>query len=129
MDIIFSQEQVDKLKSWKRSLNTPEALRWKVEEDKAEVEINTLLEMKNFQKGGILTSDDFDKMFRLMKKFSSNQALTKLVYINNGLELFNEKLRKLYYGEAPFQKRVDEFLNLSYCGVKISFPRFILFIT
>jgi len=40
LSTIFSQDQIENLKLWKRSLETEVALGWKVEEDKAEEEMH-----------------------------------------------------------------------------------------
>jgi len=118
LDTIFSQDQIENLKSWKRPLESEVALRWKIEEDKAEEEIHSILVTKNFQKEGNLTSDDFDTIFHLMRNFSANRALSKLLYVNNGLEEFNQKLKNLYYGSAPFPRRVDDFFKLKGIGTQ-----------
>jgi CRISPR/Cas system-associated exonuclease Cas4 (RecB family) len=118
LDTIFSQDQIENLKSWKNSLQTEVALSWKVEEDKAEEQIHALLEAKKFQKEGTLTADELDLMFHLMRNFSANRALSKLLYVNNGLEEFNRTLRDLFYGEAPFPKRVDNFFKLKGIGTQ-----------
>lgn len=118
MNLIFSEEQIENLKLWKRSLRTELASSWKEEEDKADEEIKTLLETKNYQKDGTLTSDDFGKLFRLMKKFSANRNLSRLLYVNNGLEKFNTELKNLYYGNEPFPRRVDSFFNLKSIGTQ-----------
>jgi len=118
LETIFSEDQIETLKSWKRYLQTELALSWKVEEDKTEEEIQTLLETKNFAEDGSFTSEDFDKMFSPMRKFSANRALSKLLYIDNGLEEFNRKLKNLYYGEEPFPRRVDDFFKLKGIGIQ-----------
>jgi hypothetical protein len=46
---LFSQDQIENLKSWKSSLQTETALHWKNEEDKTEAEIAALLETRNFE--------------------------------------------------------------------------------
>ena len=46
MDAIFSQDQIENLKSWKNSLQTEVALSWKVEEDKVEEQILKLEEKR-----------------------------------------------------------------------------------
>ena len=118
MDTIFSPDQVENLKIWKNSLQTEVALGWKAEEDKAEEQIQALLEAKSFQKDGTLTADELDLMFHLMRDFSANRALSKLLYVNNGLEEFNKSLKDLYYGEAPLPRRVDDFFKLKGIGIQ-----------
>lgn len=117
-DSIFSQDQIENLKVWKNSLETKVALGWESEEDKAEEQIHALLEAKSFKGDGTLTPDEFDHMFHLMRNFSANRALSKLLYINNGLEEFNKKLKNLYYGEAPFPERIDDFFKLKGIGLQ-----------
>jgi len=118
LEVIFSQDQIENLKSWKNALQTEKARSWKVEEDKATEQINALLKAKDFQKDGLLTAEELDLMFHLMRDFSANRALSKLLYVNNGLEEFNRKLKELYYGEAPFYKRVDNFFRLKGIGIQ-----------
>lgn len=107
-EVFFTDDQIEKLKVWKNSLQIEGALAWKTEEDKAEEQIHILLESKDFQKEGFLTSDEFDQMFRLMKKFSGNRALSNLLYRDNGLEEFNQKLKNLFYGK----ERLENFFQL-----------------
>ena len=116
--MIFSQDQIENLKSWRHSLETEVALSWKTEEDKAEEEIHNLLEAKNFTGDGFLASEDFDSMFHLMRTFSANRALSKVLYIDNGLDEFNHKLKNLYYGETSFPQRVDDFFKLKGIGTQ-----------
>ncbi|MHA1378370.1 MAG: endonuclease NucS domain-containing protein [Candidatus Helarchaeota archaeon] len=111
----FTQEQIDNLKLWINNLQSPQAQKWLKEEEIAEVEIQKFLKDKEFQKKD-LNSDDFDKFFKLMKQFSSNRTLNKLLYINNGIDEFNKKLKNLYYGSDPFAKRVDDFFRLQNIG-------------
>ncbi len=93
MESIFSQEQVDKLTSWKSALQTDNALSWKAIEDRAEVKIHNLLENSNFSKGSNLTEANIDQLFHLMRNFSANRALSNLLYKDNTIEIFNQKLR------------------------------------
>ena len=118
LETIFSQEQIEKLKVWKNSLQTEVAMNWKVEEDKAEEQIHSLLESKSFAKDGTLTADELNLLFHLMRNFSANRALSRLLYVDNGLEEFNKRLKDLYYGVAPFSKRVDDFFNLKGIGTQ-----------
>lgn len=118
LETVFSQDQIENMKSWKNSLQTELALGWKAEEDRAEEQIHLLLESKNFLKEGVLAAEDLDQVFHLMRNFSSNRALSKLLYIDNGLDTFNQKLKELYYGETPFPKRVDSFFSLKGIGMQ-----------
>lgn len=116
MESIFSQDQINKLTSWKWRLETDKALFWKGMEDKAEEEIHKLLETSNFSKGSNLTDANIDQLFHLMRRFSANRALSNLLYKNTTIEIFNQKLRELFYGTTPFVKRVDDFFNLRGIG-------------
>jgi len=82
----------------------------------AKKEFHHILEGVDFKKGGNLNSTDLDQIFKLMRKFSHNQSLNRLIYEENGLDIFNNKLRKLYFGEQPLPERVDEFLKLKNVG-------------
>lgn len=93
LESIFTQEQIDKLISWKSFLQTEKVLGWKVSEDKAEEEIHNIIETSNFAHGTNLTEANIDQIFHLMRNFSANRALSNLLYKNNGLEAFNQKLR------------------------------------
>ena len=116
METVFSQDQIGKLLSWKNYLQTERVQNWRISEDKAEEEIHSILETSNFSKGGNLSEENLNQIFHLMRNFSANRALSRLLYVNNGLELFNQKLRELYYGQAPFSKRVDDFFRLEGIG-------------
>jgi hypothetical protein len=119
LDSIFSQDQIENLNCWKNALfQTELALRWKVEEDKAEEQIHALLESKQFQKDGQLTEDELNLMFHLMRNFAPNRALAKRLYLNNGLEEFNKRLKELFYGQNTFPKRVDNFFKLKGIGTQ-----------
>lgn len=118
METIFSQDQIENFKVWKNSLQVEVALRWKDEEDKAEEQIHAILDSRDFQKDGKLSTDDLDQIFHLMRNFSANRALSKLLYVNNGLDEFNQKLKDLYYGEDSFPRRVDSFFKLEGIGTQ-----------
>lgn len=118
-ETIFTGDQIKKLEVWKNSfLQNEVALKWKAQEDKAEEQIHLLLKSKDFQKEGVLTPDELDQMFSLMRNFSANRALSKLLYVNNGLEEFNQKLKNLFYGAEPFAKRVDDFFKMGGIGIQ-----------
>lgn len=118
MASLFSQDQIENLKNWKSALQTEIALHWKSEEDKAEVEVDALLKNRNFEGDGKLSADDFDLLFRLMKRFSANRNLSKLLYVQNGLDEFNLALKKLYYGADPLPDRVEGFFKLKGIGTQ-----------
>ncbi len=84
----------------------------------AKIEFHHILEGADFKKGGNLTSTDLDQIFRLMRKFSSNKSLNRLIYEENELDIFNNKLRELYYGEQPLPERVDGLLKLKKIGTQ-----------
>jgi hypothetical protein len=46
------------------------------------------------------------------------RALSKLLYINNGLDEFNQSLKNLFYGLENFPKRVDDFFKLKGIGTQ-----------
>jgi hypothetical protein len=127
LSAFFSQDQVENLQVWRQSLQREVAQRWKVQEDKAEVDIQALFAARKFPQGEPLSPDDFDQLFRLMKKFSANRNLSKLLYINNDIAVFNQKLWNLYYDEAPFPKRVDDFFKLKSIGTQTLSPFLVAF--
>jgi len=118
VSIPLTPEQIENLKLWKNSLQTEEAKNWAVSEDEAEEKIHSILTKVNFEGGGDLTTEDFNELFRLLKKFSANRALSNLLYKSVGLENFNRQLRNLYYGKDPFVKRVDDFFKLKGIGIQ-----------
>ncbi len=118
MTIDLNPEQIENLKAWKNSLQSELAKNWALSEEEAEEKIRNLLLKVNFEQGGDLTAEDFDDLFRTMKKFSSNRAISNLLYKNVGLENFNSQLRNLYYGKDPFAKRVDDFFRLRGIGIQ-----------
>ena len=118
MSISLTPEQKENLKLWKNSLQTEEAKNWMVSEDEAEEKIHSILTKVNFEGGGDLTAEDFNELFRLLRKFSPNRALSNLLYKSIGLENLNRQLRNLYYGKDPFAKRVDDFFRLKGIGIQ-----------
>ena len=110
-------EVIIKLISLKeRFLNVENSKEWFKATSDAKKEFHHILESTDFKKGGNLISTDLDQIFRLMRNFSSNKSLNRLIYEENGLDVFNNKLRKLYYGEQPLPERVDDFLKLKKVG-------------
>jgi len=118
MSIVLTPEQTENLKVWKNSLKSEEAKNWEVSEDEAEEKIRSIFSKVNFEGGGDLTTEDFDELFRLLKKFSANRALSNLLYRGIGLKNLNLQLRNLYYGKDPFAKRVDDFFKLKGIGIQ-----------
>jgi hypothetical protein len=118
LESVFSQEQIDKLISWKSFFQTEKVQAWKVIEDKAEEEIHNILETTGFAKGTNLTEANIDQIFHLMRSFSANRALSNLLYRNNTIEVFNQKLRELYFGNSPFSQKVNEFFKLDGIGMQ-----------
>ncbi len=51
-----------------------------------------------------------------MKRYSANRSLSRLLYEENGIDLFNQKLHNLYYGESTLPFRLNEFLTLRKIG-------------
>ncbi len=108
-----SNEVINKLISLKEQfLNVESSKEWFKAVIDSKKEFHLILERVDFKKGGNLTSTDLDHIFRLMRKFSSNQSLNRLIYEEIGVDIFNNKLRELYYGEQPLPERVDDFLKL-----------------
>ena len=108
-----SNEVINKLISLKEQfLNVESSKEWFKAVIDSKKEFHLILERVDFKKGVNLTSTDLDHIFRLMRKFSSNQSLNRLIYEEIGVDIFNNKLRELYYGEQPLPERVDDFLKL-----------------
>jgi len=119
MTNILSNEQIERLKQWKESLKSDVAKNWKKEEDNAEEEIHKIINETGFENGNKLSENQIDNIFHLMKKFSANRALSNLLYRENGVEEFNDKLRKLLFGEdSEFVERIDGFFQLKGIGVQ-----------
>ena len=112
----LNSEQIDNLKSWKNSLQSQQALDWAANEEAAEERIHDILTEANFEKGENLTAGNFDEIFSEMRNFSNNRNLSKLLYEKPGLEIFNQRLRNLYYGKDPFVDRVNDFFKLPSIG-------------
>jgi len=114
---LLSNEVINKLIGSKENfLNRESAKQWFENVINAKKEFHHILEGADFKKGGDLNSTDLDQLFKLLKKFSSNRSLNRLIYEVNGIDIFNNKLRKLYYGEQPLPERVDDFLKLKKVG-------------
>ena len=118
MTFSLSVEQLENLRRWRSALETKEAKDWFEEEEEAERRIQNLLTRTNLEAGGELRPEDFDELFRLMKKFSANRALSNLLYNQIGVKQFNDLLRNLYYGKDSFQRRVDEMFKLRGIGIQ-----------
>jgi hypothetical protein len=119
MTIIWSPEQEENLKLWKKIHQSDERARqWENAEDEAHENIQKILLQFNFEQGGNISAEGFDQIFRFMKKFSSNQALQNFLYKNNGLDNFNVRLRDLYFGNDPLPKCVDNFLQMKGIGIQ-----------
>jgi Holliday junction resolvase-like predicted endonuclease len=118
MTFSFSSEQLESLRRWRSALETTEAKEWFEKEEEAEHRIQSLLTRTNFEAGGELKPDDFDELFRLMKRFSRNRALSNLIYNQIGVKEFNDLLRNLYYGKDPFPRRVDEMFKQRGIGIQ-----------
>lgn len=117
--LLQTNEVINKLIGLKEKFLSVESTKeWSEVVFDAKKEFDHILERADFKKGGNLVSTDLDQVFRLMKKFSSNQSLNRLIYEVNGLDNFNNKLRNLYYGEQPLPERVDNFLKLKKIGTQ-----------
>jgi len=112
-----SNEVINKLINLKEKLlNSESSKLWSERVSDAKKEFHHILEGADFKNGGNLTATDLDQMFRLMKKLSANRSLCRLIYEENGLNNFNDKLRNLYYGKLPLPERVDDLLMLKKIG-------------
>ncbi len=110
---LLSNEVINKLIGLKENfLDRESAKEWSEAVIDAKNEFHHILERVDFKKGGNLNSTDLNQLFKLLKVLSSNQSLNRLVYEVNGIDIFNNKLRMLYYGEQPLPERVDDFIKL-----------------
>jgi hypothetical protein len=114
----FTEEQISILNTSKLSLNTPKALSWAAEEDKAELLTAAVLNNEKFKNGEDLSPEKLDDLFSNMKWFSANRNLSNLLYRKNGLEVFNAKLRSLIHGTLPLPQRVDDFFKMQLIGIQ-----------
>jgi hypothetical protein len=114
----FTQEQNESLKLSKNSLLTEKAQGWARNEDEAESRTTKILNDEKFVKGENISAEKLDELFSDMRWFSANRNLSNLLYRNNGIEVFNEKLRNLLHGSEPFPERVDGFFKLKGIGVQ-----------
>lgn len=108
----FTDEQKEKLLSWKSNLDTERAKHYLEGELQAIQSIRSILIDSKFKDGVDLTSDELDKLFRLMKKIAWNRALACNLYEQNPIVEFNHKLRNLLFGKEPLQDRINEFVKL-----------------
>lgn len=110
---LLSNEVINKLIGLKESfLNRESAKEWSESVIDAKNEFHHILERVDFKKGGNLNSTDLNQLFKLLRELSSNRSLNKSIYKANGIDVFNNKLRKLYYGEQPLPERIDDFIKL-----------------
>jgi hypothetical protein len=114
----FTEEQLGTLNASKLSLNTPKALSWAAEEEKAELVTGAILNDEKFKNGENLSPEKLDGLFSTMRWFSANRNLSNLLYRKNGLEVFNAKLRSLIHGTQPLPQRVDDFFKMELIGVQ-----------
>lgn len=89
---------------------------WIKSSEDAKFRYQEILNESGFKEKRVLTNENYDEMFRLMKKLSSNRSLSKLIYEENGINEINKKLWDLYYGEESLPKRINSFINLSKIG-------------
>jgi len=112
-----SNEVIKKLIDFKKNLLNSERYKiWFESVSNAKTEFLYILEAADFKNGGNLTATDLKQIFRLMKKLSANRSLNRLIYEVNGIDVFNDKLRNLYYGEKSLPERVDDLLKLKKIG-------------
>ena len=97
-------------------LNSEHFQLWNNNSEEAKQKYHQILKESDFRNGGELTADKLDEMFRLLKKYSSNRSLSRLIYEENGIKVFNDKLRNLYYGAESLSKRINDFLSLGKIG-------------
>jgi len=114
----FTPEQNETLKLNKNSLLTEKAQGWAKNEDEAEIRTTKILNDERFVGGENIPAEKLDELFSDMKWFSANRNLSNLLYRNNGIEVFNGKLRNLLHGSEPFPDRVDAFFKLKGIGVQ-----------
>lgn len=110
-------ETVKKLNIFKEKyLNSEHFQLWIKKTEEAKNKYHQILKESNFKDGGNLNTDNLKEMFSLLRNYSSNRSLSRLIYEENSIELFNQKLRNLYYGEDLISKRINDFLTLSKIG-------------
>ncbi len=114
----FTEEQISKLNTGKRSLTSERAQDWAAREDQAEVVTSTILNDEKFKNGDDLGPDKLDELFRNLKLFSANRNLSNLLYRTNGIDTFNAQLRALIYGTAPLPERINNFFKLQLIGIQ-----------
>lgn len=119
MTIIWTPEQEENLRLWKKIYQNDErATLWETAENEANILITKIIQDSNFKDGGDISGENFNQIFRAMKKFSSNRTLGNPLYKINGLENFNVNLRNLYFGTEPLPKRINNFLQMKSIGVQ-----------
>lgn len=74
--------------------------------------INNLVEERNFQGEGMFLEEDFDLIFRELKKISRNRALNRTLYTRHSLVVFNTELKRFLFGSQSLIERLNSFLNL-----------------
>jgi len=113
----FTPEQKDNLEKWRGLLESNQAQEWAKDEKVAIESVHTILKQARFEEGNDLSPDVLDTIFRLMRKLINNRALARNLYEDNGIENFNSKLRRLFFGNEPLADRVNQFLELKRVGV------------
>lgn len=102
--------------SKEKNINSENFQIWIKNSEEARVRYHQLLAESNFRNEKNFSAENLDEVFRLLKKYSSNRSLSRLLYEENGIEQFNRKLHNLYYGEAALPLRINEFLTLGKIG-------------
>lgn len=108
----FTDEQKEKLLSWKDSLNTERSRDYLEKENIAIENIKKILVDSNFKNGADLTSSELDNLFRQMKCIAWNRALARNLYEWADISKFNQRLRNLLFGKEPLQDRINQFVEL-----------------
>ncbi|GAI64555.1 unnamed protein product, partial [marine sediment metagenome] len=99
-----------------QDIQSNEYKKWFNQACHAKEEIASILQSAQFKQNKQLKIDELEKIFKLMKKFSKNQSLTRLIYELNGLENFNNQLWNLYYGQESLPYRFNNFIKLQKVG-------------
>jgi hypothetical protein len=116
-DYLLKNKTFQKIKKFKKSdFHSKGFNNWFNRTYKAKHDIVAILERSEFKKRKFLKPAEFESLFRLMRKFSHNQSLSRLIYELNGLENFNDKLWDLYYGTDSLPYRINNFMKLQKVG-------------
>ena len=112
MPLSFTTDQVGKLQEWREILSNHDKKTWYESVKIASQNFNKILIDAEFENGKELTPTQIDGLFHQMKVLARNRALTNLLYKDNGLQTFNNRLRILLFGKEPLPKRIDQFVDM-----------------